>query len=174
VACAFALPCDDLLPELRDSKKLSDTKRRVIYEKLLRLYPNNFTVRYLFSEDIDAMGIEKCNQRVIEWSIEDLCPRVQFHKVVVDGLFCPVSYGISLVRADAIVPAVMAASIVAKVTRDAYMLDAHKYLDKWGFSNNKGYGTSDHIEAIRLHGITNEHRRSFEPVKSLCLGINKH
>lgn len=94
---------------------------------------------------------------------------VKPHEVLVDGLHCP-RLGIpvrAVVRGDATVPAIAAASVLAKVTRDGEMLALHRQHPQYGFDRHKGYPTRGHLAALREHGVCRAHRRSFAPVRIL-------
>jgi ribonuclease HII len=73
----------------------------------------------------------------------------------------------SIIKGDTLSISIAAASIVAKTTRDAYMLEMDKVFPEYGFKNHKGYGTKEHLEAIQKYGITPIHRKTYEPVKSM-------
>jgi ribonuclease HII len=89
--------------------------------------------------------------------------------VLVDGNRCPtVSHPVrAIVRGDALVPAISAASILAKTARDAVMLAIHREFPQYGFDRHKGYPTIDHIDALQRHGVTPHHRRDFAPVRAI-------
>ena len=90
-------------------------------------------------------------------------------KVLVDGnqsprLNCPVT---AIVRGDSLIPEISAASIIAKTARDAEMVALHRRFPYYGFDRHKGYSTEQHLEALRVHGVSVVHRRSFAPVREL-------
>lgn len=94
---------------------------------------------------------------------------VRPHEVLVDGLYCP-NTGIAsraIVKGDSKVAAISAASILAKTARDEAMLLLHERFPKYGFDAHKGYPTAAHLAALKLHGISPEHRKSFRPVREL-------
>jgi ribonuclease HII len=91
------------------------------------------------------------------------------HEVLVDGLYCPAT-GIpssAIVKGDSSVAAISAASILAKTARDSAMLLLHEIYPQYGFAAHKGYPTAAHLAALKLHGISPEHRKSFRPVREL-------
>jgi ribonuclease HII len=90
-------------------------------------------------------------------------------EVLVDGLYCPVIAwpARAIVRGDATVAEISAASILAKTARDAAMLELHAQYPHYGFDGHKGYPTAAHLKALRVHGVCPVHRRSFAPVRSL-------
>ena len=90
-------------------------------------------------------------------------------QVLVDGLYCP-STGIpsqAIVKGDSKIPAISAASILAKTARDALMLELHAQYPLYGFADHKGYPTAAHLVALRQHGVSAVHRKSFRPVREL-------
>ncbi|MCC6531493.1 MAG: ribonuclease HII [Burkholderiales bacterium] len=93
--------------------------------------------------------------------------------VLIDGLHCP-QLGMparAIVRGDATVAEISAASILAKTARDRHMLDLDALYPHYGFAHNKGYATPDHIDALRRHGATPEHRHSFAPVREVVYSL---
>ena len=95
--------------------------------------------------------------------------RLKPARVQVDGNRLPVLRipAEAIVKGDALVPAISAASILAKVHRDRFCLQMHEQHPQYGFDSHKGYGTREHLEALRVHGATVWHRQSFAPVRSL-------
>lgn len=123
----------------------------------------------LSPEEIDMRNIYAATMEAMYRTVRNL--KIQPQAVIVDAmpLHFPVP-SLSLVHGDAKSASVAAASIVAKVYRDHLMDEYDKVYPGYGFSQNKGYGTAEHIEAIRTLGITPIHRKSFEPVKSMLNG----
>jgi ribonuclease HII len=98
-----------------------------------------------------------------------LALKIKPELVLVDGLFCP-DTGIrseAIVKGDSKVAAISAASILAKTDRDALMLQLHEQYPAYGLAGHKGYPTAAHIAALREHGVTEIHRKSFKPVREL-------
>lgn len=157
-----AAPNDiDLLsefPGLNDSKKLSEKKREVLFQ-LLESHPTvSFKVEWVSAQDIDTHGLTKPIEEAIARGLRDLSG-----KVYLDGLLkAPPSYEQeTVVGGDALIPAIMLASIAAKVSRDRLMEDLDEIYPPYGFKKHKGYGTKAHYDAIREHGLCDEHRRLF-------------
>ncbi|MDP2004671.1 MAG: ribonuclease HII, partial [Rubrivivax sp.] len=122
------------------------------------------------AEEIDRLNILQATLLAMARAVEAL--RLLPHRVVVDGnrvpvLKMPVA---AVVRGDALVPAISAASILAKVHRDRLCLELHAQYPQYGFDAHKGYPTADHLAALRQHGACVEHRRSYAPVRAVLPG----
>lgn len=153
-------------PGLNDSKQLSEKKRETLFELLQQAIRDGTvraTVTLSSAAMIDGKGIASTVQHGVWKGVQKLLPNPEDGKVWLDGsLKAPPEYEQeTVIGGDGIVPAIMLASIAAKVTRDRYMrkLDAAHPL--YGFAVHKGYGTKVHREAIREHGACEAHRKSF-------------
>ena len=159
--------------ELKDSKKLSAKKREVLSEIIWREAPG-VGLGFVSPKELDEVGISEAlrlaTRRAVE-SVQRL--HATFSQIIIDGkvnflsLTGLAKYVTTLVKADVLIREVSAASIVAKVARDAYMKEAGVKFPEYGFEKHMGYGTLAHREAIVKYGVCPEHRRSFEPVKSM-------
>lgn len=157
---------------LRDSKKLSAKKREELSAVILKEVP--YGLGWVFPEELDAVGISEALRLATRRAVEEVQKRkVAFSQIVIDG---KVNFlgGTSLaqfvstaVKADDLIKEVSAASIVAKVARDNYMRELAVKFPGYGFEKNVGYGAAAHLKAIREIGICPEHRKSFEPIKSM-------
>lgn len=165
---AVILPPHWYCKGLNDSKKVSPKHREEIAAKIYESAVD-ISIVSLPPEEIDALNIYEATMMAMYEAVKNLS--VQPEAVVVDAMplhfNCPTE---SLIHGDARSASIAAASIVAKVYRDQLMDDYDKEYPGYGFAQNKGYGTAEHIEAIRNLGITPIHRKSFEPVKSMVLG----
>ncbi|HYF28832.1 MAG TPA: ribonuclease HII [Candidatus Paceibacterota bacterium] len=153
-------------PGLNDSKKLSEKKREALFQLLQKeMHAGNVraSVQLVGATYIDQGGIAPAIRHAVARGIEKLLPNPHEGKVFLDGsLKAPAEYAQeTVVGGDGIVPAIMLASIAAKVTRDKHMEMLAKEYPAYGFEKHKGYGTKAHIEAIRTFGPCIEHRRSF-------------
>lgn len=162
---AAAVILDELHPisGLNDSKKLSPLRREALYDEI-RSKALCCSVAQASVEEIDRLNILQATLLAMRRAVEGL--RLLPAKVLVDGNRLPV-LGVlaeAVVRGDATVPAISAASIVAKVTRDRWCADLDQRFPQYGFATHKGYGTAEHLDALRRHGACPEHRRSFSPV----------
>jgi len=142
---------------LDDSKKLTEKKR----EKLFDIIKKNSIYHIVFSsaEKIDEVGLSKCLQD----SITEIMQNIEAKEYLMDG---NTAFGIEnlkfLIKADASISEVSAASILAKVSRDRYMCEIAKKYPEYGFEKHKGYGTQLHTDAIIKNGYTPIHRRTFK------------
>lgn len=160
-AAAVILRYGTEIPGLADSKAMSP-KRRLCVEAAIRDSAAAFAVAHVDSAVVDALGIAEATRRAMILAIAGL--PIKPHLVLVDGL--PVDLGIesrAVVRGDSLVAAIAAASVVAKVSRDALMVEADSAFPGYGFAVHKGYGTQDHLEAIERLGPCAIHRLSFAP-----------
>lgn len=155
-----------LFPKLNDSKKLSEKRREEIFVRLQEEIKAGSIVALVTlasSEKIDAKGISACIREAIENSLAKLVPESAHHKVYLDGsLKAPKHYAQeTVIGGDALIPAIMLASVAAKVTRDRYMLKQAEAYPEYRFEQHKGYGTKLHREKIQEHGMCAIHRRTF-------------
>ncbi len=149
---------------LADSKKLSAKKREYLAEQI-RECALAWAVSKAEAEEIDCINILQASLLAMRRAVEKLSPAPS--EALIDGLHCP-KLTIpcrAIVRGDSSVAEISAASILAKTARDAEMLRLHQEYPQYGFDRHKGYPTALHLEALRHHGASEIHRRSFAPVK---------
>jgi ribonuclease HII len=153
---------------LADSKQLS-AQRRAVLADTIRRNARAWAVASATVEEIDTLNILQASLLAMRRALEQLPAEPE--EVLVDGLHCPQSRWPvrAVVKGDAKVKAISAASILAKCTRDAAMLELHLRRPEYGFDRHKGYGTPEHLEALRRHGVSEFHRRSFAPVRLLLV-----
>jgi ribonuclease HII len=167
VACALYLPTKPPF-EPKDSKKLSATQR----EKMFAWLNGNavYGLGQASPSEIDQINILNATFLAFERAIDALLLKEQTlvtAKFIVDGNQCKVKRALTIecvIKADATVPEVSCASIMAKVTRDRQMHELHEKFPQYDFFKHKGYPTADHYAAIKQHGPCIEHRRSFRLV----------
>ena len=168
---------DGLMPEwigeLRDSKKLSAKKREKLSEMILAEAPAT-GLGWVFPDELDSVGISEALRLATKRAVKSVqALHTSFSQIVIDGkvnfleLTSLEKYVTTKVKADNLIKEVSAASIIAKVARDKYMYELAEKYPVYGFEKNVGYGTAKHIAAINQFGICPEHRKSFEPIKSL-------
>lgn len=153
-------------PGLNDSKKLSEKKREALFallQEAIRDGRVRASVTLVSAAAIDGKGIAHALMHGVAKGVRALLPNPEEGKVFLDGsLKAPAEYAQeTVIGGDATVPAIMLASIAAKVTRDRYMKKLDAAYPAYGFAIHKGYGTKAHCAAIRQHGPSAVHRRSF-------------
>ncbi|WP_372658106.1 ribonuclease HII [Hydrogenophaga sp.] len=162
---AAAVILDDRAPikGLADSKQLSAARRERLYDEI-RAKALCCSVAQATVEEIDQLNILQATMLAMRRAVMGL--RLKPTKVLVDGNRLPVLdvRAEAIVSGDALVPAISAASILAKVTRDRLLDELHALHPEYGFDRHKGYGTAMHLQALQTHGALAEHRRSFAPV----------
>ena len=167
---AAAVILDELNPikGLADSKKLTPLKREKLYDEI-RAKALCFSVAQASVEEIDTLNILQATMLAMKRAVEGL--RLKPHKVLVDGNRLPVLTMLSeaIVKGDGLVPAISAASILAKVHRDRWCAEIDVQYPQYGFAGHKGYGTAAHLAALIEHGACPQHRRSFAPVAEVLL-----
>jgi ribonuclease HII len=155
---------------LADSKKLSERQRDRLAVSI-RESALAWAVAYADVEEIDRLNILQATLLAMRRAVLSLPVRPQ--QVLVDGLYCP-STGIqsrAIVKGDSKVAAISAASILAKTSRDSLMLELHEKYPHYGFADHKGYPTAAHLVALRKHGVSIVHRKSFRPVRELLFPL---
>jgi ribonuclease HII len=159
---------DDAISGLADSKKLSPARREELAVQI-RSRAAAWAIASASVEEIDTHNILRASLLAMRRAVEQLA--VEPHQVLVDGLHCPqVRFPVrAVVRGDGTIAAISAASILAKTARDAVMLELHARYPDYGFDRHKGYPTPYHLAALRRCGVSPVHRRSFAPVRALCL-----
>ena len=165
-AAAVILDPDYPIAGLADSKKLSEQQRDklaiIIRERALA-----WAVAYAEVIEIDQLNILQATLLAMCRAVQGL--HIKPQQVLVDGLYCPQT-GIpsqAIVKGDSKIAAISAASILAKTARDALMLGLHEQYPQYGFADHKGYPTAAHLVALREHGVSVVHRKSFRPVREL-------
>ena len=169
VAAACILPASFDLPGLTDSKKISEKKRETLCE-LIKEQAVAYAIAESSAEEVDQINVLQASLLAMRRAVESLSIQPNF--VLVDGNRLPEwQYEAkAIVGGDKKEPAISAASILAKVYRDQQMVELAQQYPDYGFDQHKGYPTKKHIEAIQRHGVLNEHRKSFAPVKNF-LGL---
>lgn len=162
---AAAVILDDLHPikGLADSKKLTALRRENLYDEI-RAKALCFSIAQASAAEIDEINILQATMLAMRRAVEGL--RLKPTKVLVDGNRIPtlVIVAEAIVGGDALVPAISAASILAKVWRDRWCQEMDLAYPQYGFASHKGYGTAEHLVALQQHGACPEHRRTFAPV----------
>lgn len=175
VAVAFhTKPPMELRKYICDSKLLSQAKR----EKIAQLLCKKYCIYGIFSvssQEIDKKGIQQANKKVLQQSVSKLIGKLNILKqsnlekfrILLDGRkICSFQQDYKfIIGGDGKIMEISAASIIAKVHRDCYMTKLHKRFPMHHFNLHKGYGTQKHQEALKLHGISSYHRKSYKPIQ---------
>lgn len=166
VAAAVILPKACKIPGLNDSKKIPKSKHKEIYEAV---FQNAIAIGIGIKDNhvIDQVNIYEATKLAMMEAIGQLDPRPQHLLIDAMKLDLPISQT-SIIKGDANSLSIAAASIVAKVTRDQMMEEFDCEYPGYDFTQNAGYGTANHLAGLHKLGVTPIHRRSFEPVKSMC------
>jgi ribonuclease HII len=166
VVAAVAFRPDVPVPEVNDSKQLSEKQRLELLEKILLTPEIQYSVVEIQAEDIDRMNILNATHEGMRRAAGNISG-LAF--VLIDGL--PVPHfpfpSEALVKGDSRSASIAAASILAKTRRDEMMVEYASEYPEYGFENHKGYGTVAHLEALRKHGPCPIHRKSFTPVRDI-------
>jgi ribonuclease HII len=163
VAAAVILPVDFYLEGINDSKKLSEKKREE-YNKIIKKEALAIGISMIPAEIIDEINIYEATKKAMKEAISYVAPGRDF--ILIDAMKLELPYASeSIIKGDAKSISIAAASIIAKVARDQWMKDLAKTYPQYGFEQNMGYGTKEHIHAIHQYGITPYHRKSFAPIK---------
>jgi len=170
VAAVVFDPARPRINGLDDSKALTALRREQLYDRIIER-ALAYKIIMVGVADIDSLNIFQATMQGMRLSVEGVAHVAQFARIdgnkIPKGLPCPAE---ALVGGDAIDRSIMAASILAKVSRDRYMLELHQRHPEYGFDQHKGYGTPFHLAALKAHGPCLEHRRSFAPVRD-ALGV---
>ncbi|MFZ4480258.1 MAG: ribonuclease HII [Rhodoferax sp.] len=169
---AAAVILDDRQPirGLADSKTLTARRRDTLFDEI-RAKALCCSIAQASVEEIEQLNILQATLLAMRRAVDGL--RLRPNRVLVDGNRLPQLdvMAQAIIKGDALVPAISAASILAKVLRDRWCLDYDQQFPQYGFARHKGYGTAAHLAALRLHGATPQHRKTFRPVAELMHGL---
>lgn len=167
VAACVALPAAATLRGVRDSKEMTAPEREAAFARITAV-AMAFGIGSASVAEVDAFNIRMATLLAMRRAVEAL--GIQPQGLLIDGkdtIWCPDVPCEAVIDGDAKSLSVAAASILAKVTRDRLMDDCSAEYPLYRFEENKGYGTPEHLEALRLHGPCEIHRKSFRPVREL-------
>ena len=170
VAGAVVLDPNNPIEGLKDSKKLTAARRDYLYEQIMEK-AKAWGVGEASPAEIDQINILQATMLAMQRAIEDLAVRLGKwpDKALIDGNRCPALpiAAEAIIKGDAKEPAISAASIIAKVTRDRQMQLLHERHPEYGFAQHMGYPTEAHFAALKQFGACDQHRRSFSPVRKV-------
>ena len=154
----------DFVSDIKDSKKVSEKKREVLYAQIVQNFPH--AISAISPQEIDEMNILQASLAAMKRAHDQLSGIAY---ALVDGNRAPAlsSQAITVIKGDQKSKSIAAASIVAKVYRDRIMKKLSEQYPDYGWAKNSGYPTAQHREALLVHGITEYHRRSFGPVRKI-------
>ena len=154
------------IPEgINDSKKISEKKRIKLYEEIL--INHKYGIGCASPDEIDQLNILEATFLSMRRALENLIIKPDY--ILVDGNLSP-NFNIpheSIIKGDSISMSIAAASIIAKVERDKFMLNIDNEHPEYKWKKNKGYGTKDHQNALNAYGVTKHHRKSFSPIRKI-------
>lgn len=161
VVASVIMPKESMLEWVNDSKKVTEKRREILYEKILE-EAISYGIAIIDQEEIDNINILQATKKGLTQAITSM--EVKPDVILVDALTGIDTLGIpykSIIKGDANSYSIAAASILAKVTRDRIMREWDKVYPEYGFEKHKGYGTAKHIEAIKEYGLCPIHRKTF-------------
>lgn len=161
---------DSVIEGLTDSKKLTKKKRELL-DAVIRQQALGFGLGWVHADEIDQVGLATALRLATIRAVEQI--KVPYHEIIIDGTINFLSetskgrYVTTLPKGDMLIPAISAASIIAKVARDAFMTQQDQKYPGYDFTSHVGYGTAVHSRAIDRLGVTPLHRRSFAPISKI-------
>jgi len=166
VVAAVILDPQHPIAGLDDSKRLTQARREILFEQI-QLQALGWAIVHIEAADIDRLNILQATLWGMQCAVMQLTP--QPGRVLIDGNRAPtLDYPVqTIVQGDRLEPAISAASILAKVSRDRHMLELHQTFPQYGFDRHKGYPTAHHLSCLEIYGPCAEHRISFAPVRRL-------
>ena len=165
VAAAVILPVNYSLPGLTDSKKLSEKKRNEFFE-IIKRDAISYGIGEVSAQEIDDINIYEASRKAMLIALSKLDVEPEF--ILTDAMPLPTKENsLSIIHGDALSLTIAAASVLAKVTRDAMMYELDKEHPEYGFKDHKGYPTKKHLEKISEYGILSNYRRSYKPVQKI-------
>ena len=152
---------------IRDSKKISRSRREDL-ANTIKILADSWALGWVQPHEINVIGLTEAVRLAMKRAKEQIICR--YDEVIIDGNFNYLSTDVrsrAVVKADETITAVSAASIIAKVARDAYMREQATIYPSYGFETHVGYGTKQHAASLRLYGVCPLHRRNYKPIKAI-------
>ena len=156
---------DKPIDGLKDSKLLTRAKRQAICKEL-EIHCVDYALGWVWPKEIDARGLTKATRLGIKRALRKIT--ADYDEIIIDGsinYLKNVSNARSLIDADNLIPSVSAASVLAKVARDSYMINIASQYVNYGFDKHVGYGTKLHLSSLKKYGVSKLHRISYAPIK---------
>ena len=164
VAACVVLPKNFELIGLNDSKKLSEKKRNLFYDYLIK--NTIYGIGIVSPEEIDKINIYEASRKAMIKAIKEVKKQIKLEYVLSDAMPIDIDIPVMpIIKGDAKSISIAAASVIAKVTRDNILYEIDKKHPEYGFKNHKGYPTKKHLEAIEKYGLIEGYRKSYGPVK---------
>ncbi|MCH1430330.1 MAG: ribonuclease HII [Chlamydiales bacterium] len=169
VAAACILPFSMLIEGLNDSKKLTPKKRKLLFQHLCSHEKVHYSYSLVEASVIDEVNIFEATKIAMKQAVAKL--DMQPDCVLIDGLHLHLDgkHTQKIIKGDSLSCSIAAASVIAKETRDEWMMQADEKWPEYGFAKHKGYGTKQHMEAIKNYGPCPIHRASFSPIKEMLV-----
>lgn len=167
VAAAVGLQDELVIPGLTDSKLLS-AKKRLMLTGLIQQHTKHIGIGWVWPKEINQLGLTQSVRLAMQRAYDELTESAS--KVIIDGNYNFLDHlpnSQAIVKADGTIQSVSAASVIAKVARDAYMKKIALKYPEYGFDSHVGYGTAAHSEALRLYGVLPIHRVKYKPIQKL-------
>ncbi len=164
---AAAVVLNEPIVGIGDSKILTRKKRELL-DQLIRSHALSYGIGWVSAAEVDKLGLTAATSRAMTSALEAIS--CDYDEIVIDGNYnyLPTnSSAVAVIKADATVPAVSAASILAKVARDSYMLQLSQELPQYQFEAHVGYGTALHLELLLKYGVSEHHRKSYKPIQKI-------
>ena len=162
---AAAVILKNSITSLNDSKKLSKKKREILYDNIIE-NSQSVSIGIKWNDYIDKHNIKVASEHAMIEAINNLNPQPE--KVMVDGFSLDINIeNEGIIKGDQKIRSIMAASIIAKVTRDEIMRSFHYIYPMYGFDKNKGYGTKQHYDALKEFSYISIHRETFKPISGM-------
>jgi ribonuclease HII len=172
VAAAVVLDPNHKIPGLNDSKKLSAKRREELYVQIME-HAIEVHSTFISVDEVDRLNVYQASKQAMMASLASMKTKCNY--VLTDAM--PMEWSVpclDIIKGDAKSASIAAASIIAKVERDHYMIELDRKYPNYGFKKHKGYVTKAHLEAIEVHGICPHHRKSFAPVQRILEKQSNH
>lgn len=172
VAACVVLPKDFKLEGLNDSKKLTEKKRNIFYDYIIK--NTTYGIGIVSAEEIDEINIYNASRKAMIIAINQVRKQLPVEHVLTDAMPIEMDIPVTpIIKGDAKSMTIAAASVIAKVTRDKMLYQIDEKYPQYGFKNHKGYPTKKHIEAINKYGLIDGYRLTYGPVKKYLEETNE-